>query len=86
MSKITVKDTEINVTKIIDEDYICITDMLKAKDGDFFVTDWLRNRNTLEYIGTWESVYNPDFNFEEFSKITSRSGLNSFKISVKEFV
>ena len=86
MSKITVKDTEINVTKINDEDYICITDMLKAKDGDFFVTDWLRNRNTLEYIGTWESVYNPDFNFEEFSKITSRSGLNSFKISVKEFV
>lgn len=86
MSKITVKDTEINITKINDEDYICITDMLKAKDGDFFVTDWLRNRNTLEYIGTWESVYNPDFNFEEFSKITSRSGLNSFKISVKEFV
>ena len=86
MSKITVKDTEINVTKINDEDYICITDMLKAKDGDFFITDWLRNRNTLEYIGTWESVYNPDFNFEEFSKITSRSGLNNFKISVKEFV
>ena len=86
MSKITVKDTEINITKINDEDYICITDMLKAKDGDFFITDWLRNRNTLEYIGTWESVYNPDFNFEEFSKITSRSGLNNFKISVKEFV
>ena len=86
MSKITVKDTEVNITKINDEDYICITDMLKAKDGDFFITDWLRNRNTLEYIGTWESVYNPDFNFEEFSKITSRSGLNNFKISVKEFV
>ena len=86
MSKITVKDTEINIAKINDEDYICITDMLKAKDGDFFITDWLRNRNTLEYIGTWESVYNPDFNFEEFSKITSRSGLNNFKISVKEFV
>ena len=44
MSKITVKDTEINITKINDEDYICITDMLKAKDGDFFITDWLRNR------------------------------------------
>lgn len=51
MAKITVKDTEINITKINDEDYICITDMLKAKDGEFFVTDWLRNRNTLEYIG-----------------------------------
>ena len=86
MAKITVKDTEINITKINDEDYICITDMLKAKDGDFFVTDWLRNRNTLEYIGTWESVYNTEFDFNEFSQITNKSGLNSFKISVKEFV
>ena len=60
--------------------------MLKAKDGEFFVTDWLRNRNTLEYIGTWESVYNPEFDFNEFSQITNKSGLNSFKISVKEFV
>ena len=86
MAKITVKDTEINITKINDEDYICITDMLKAKDGEFFVTDWLRNRNTLEYIGTWESVYNTEFDFNEFSQITNKSGLNSFKISVKEFV
>lgn len=51
MTNIIVKDTKINIAKINDEDYICITDMLKAKDGDFFVTDWLRNRNTLEYIG-----------------------------------
>ncbi len=86
MAKITVQNTEINITRINDEDYICITDMLKAKDGDFFVTDWLRNRNTLEYIGTWESVYNPEFDFNEFSQITNKSGLNSFKISVKEFV
>lgn len=86
MSKIIVKGTEINIAKINEEDYICITDMLKAKDGEFFVTDWLRNRNTLEYIGTWESVYNPDFDFNEFSQITNKSGLNNFKISVKEFV
>ena len=86
MSKVVVMDTEINITQINGEDYICITDMLKAKDGDFFIADWLRNRNTLEYIGTWEGVYNPDFNFDEFTKITNRSGLNSFKISVKEFV
>ena len=86
MKKINVKDTEISITQINDEDYICITDMLRAKDGDFFVTDWLRNRNTLEYIGTWESVYNPDFNYDEFALITNRAGLNSFKISVKEFV
>ena len=60
--------------------------MLQAKDGDFFVTDWLRNRNTLEYIGIWEKVYNPDFNYGEFATIRSQAGLNRFKISVKEFV
>ena len=60
--------------------------MLQAKDGDFFVTDWLRNRNTLEYIGIWEKVYNPDFNYGEFATIRNQAGLNRFKISVKEFV
>ena len=86
MSKLIVKNIEINIISINDEDYICITDMIKAKDGDFFVKDWLRNRNTLEYIGVWESLYNPDFNWGEFATIKNKSGLNSFKISVKEFV
>lgn len=86
MTKITVKDTEVNVVKVNGEDYICLTDMLRAKDGDFFITDWLRNRNTLEFIGIWEKVYNPDFNYGEFATIRNQAGLNSFKISVKEFV
>ena len=55
MAKITVKNTEITVTNVNGEDYICITDMLKAKDGDFFVTDWLRNRNTMEFLGVLAS-------------------------------
>lgn len=84
--KITVQNTDINIVKVNGEDYICLTDMLRAKDGDFFITDWLRNRNTLEYIGIWEKVYNPDFNYGEFATIRNQSGLNSFKISVKEFV
>ena len=62
MAKITVKNTDVNVIKVNGEDYICLTDMLQAKDGDFFITDWLRNRNTLEFIGIWEKVYNPNFN------------------------
>ncbi len=86
MTKITVKDTEVNIVKVNGEDYICLTDMLRAKDGDFFITDWLRNRNTLEFIGIWEKVYNPNFNYGEFAIIRNQSGLNSFKISVKEFV
>lgn len=60
--------------------------MLKAKDGDFFISDWLRNRNTLEYLGIWEKLYNPHFNYGEFAIIRNQSGLNSFKISVKEYV
>ena len=60
--------------------------MIKAKDGEFFITDWLRNRNTLEYIGIWENVYNPNFNYGEFATIRSQAGLNSYKISVKEWV
>lgn len=59
MAKISVQDTKDNVIKVDGEDYICLTDMLRAKDGDFFITDWLRSRNTLEYIGIWEKVYNP---------------------------
>ena len=82
---INVSGVEIRVTKFNDEDYICLTDMLKAKDGEFFITDWLRNRNTLEYIGIWEKVYNPDFNYGEFATIRNQSGLNSFKIGVQEF-
>jgi hypothetical protein len=86
MAKITVKDTEITVVRINNEDYISLTDMIKAKDGEFFVTSWLRNRNTLEYIGIWERVYNPNFNYVEFDTIKSKSGLNSFRISVKELI
>ena len=86
MPKLIISDIEINVAKINNEDYICQTDMMSAKDGDFFVTDWLRNKNTLEYIGIWEKVYNPNFNYGEFTIIKNQAGLNRFKISVKDFV
>jgi len=78
-----VLDKEIRVTN---ENYISLTDMLRSKDGDFFISDWLRNRNTLEYLGIWERVHNPDFNYGEFAIIKSHAGLNSYKISVKEWV
>ena len=86
MAKIYVQNTEISVIQVNSNDYVCLTDMIKAKDGDFFVTDWLRNRNTMEFIGIWEKVYNPNFNYGEFAIIRNQSGLNSFKISVKDFV
>ncbi len=85
-STITVKGTVITILSKKDEDFISLTDMLKAKDGDFFISDWLRNRNTVEFLGIWESLYNPTFNYGEFAIIKSQAGLNSYKISVKEWV
>lgn len=86
MKKMNVQNTVISVVTINDEDYLCLTDMIRAKDGDFFISDWLRNRNTLEYLGIWEQVYNPVFNYGEFAAIKNQSGLNRFKISVKEYI
>lgn len=86
MKKMNVQNTVISVVTINDEDYLCLTDMIRAKDGDFFISDWLRNRNTLEYLGIWEQVYNPVFNYGEFAAIKNQAGLNRFKISVKEYV
>jgi KilA-N domain len=86
VKKIQVRGSEITVISKQGQDYISLTDMLKAKDGDFFISDWLRNRNTVEFLGIWESVYNPDFNYGEFALIKSLAGLNSYKLSVKEWV
>ena len=85
MSELNVLNQKITYMKINDEDYISITDMLKSKDGDFFVSDWLRNRNTIEFLGIWEEIHNPTFNYGEFAIIKSQAGLNSYKISVKEW-
>ena len=83
---VNVHGAEISILSINDKDYISLTDMLKAKDGDFFISDWLRNRNTVEFLGIWEQIHNPNFNYGEFAIIRSNAGLNSYKISVKEWV
>jgi hypothetical protein len=78
---ISVKGESITITE---DDYISLTDMLKAKDGEFFISDWLRNRNTVEYLGIWERIHNLDFNYGEFAIIRSKAGLHSYKMSAKE--
>ena len=83
---IEVHGTSVAVLSGKDGDYISLTDMLKAKDGEFFIADWLRNRNTVEFLGIWESMFNPGFNYGEFATIKGQAGLNSYKISVKEWV
>jgi hypothetical protein len=83
---IEVLGTSITVLSGKNDDYISLTDMLKAKDGDFLIGDWLRNRNTVEFLGIWERVHNPSFNYVEFDIIKSQAGLNSYRISVKDWV
>ena len=73
---IEVQGTPVSVLSGKEGDYISLTDMLRAKDGEFFISDWLRNRNTVEFLGIWESVFNPSFNYGEFAIIRSQAGLN----------
>ncbi len=84
--QLKVQNTEVAIKSINGEDFFSLTDMLKAKEGKFFIWNWLRNRDTLEFLGAWESINNPNFNYIEFDIIRNQSGLNSFQISVKEWV
>ena len=77
-NKVNVQGTEITILNENAGEFISLTDMLKAKDGDFFISDWLRNRNTVEFLGVWETVNNPNFNYGEFATIRSHAGLNSY--------
>lgn len=83
---LNVRGIDVAVIQREGQDYISLTDMLKAKDGEFFISDWLRNRNTVEFLGIWETIHNPGFNSGEFAIIRSQAGLNSYKLSVKEWV
>ena len=85
-NKLDVQGTAITLLNEENGEYVSLTDMLRAKDGDFFISDWLRNRNTVEFLGVWESVNNPNFNYGEFAIIKSQAGLNSYKLSVKDWV
>jgi len=84
--EIDVKGTVIRVLSESNSDFISLTDMIKAKEGDFFIADWLRNRNTVEYLGIWESIHNSNFNYGEFATIKTMAGLNRYKLSVKEWI
>ncbi len=85
-NSINVQGIELSIISDKENDFISLTDMLKAKYGDFFISDWLRNRNTVEFLGIWEQIYNPNFNYGGFATIKSKAGLNNYKLSVKEWI
>ena len=88
MAKINVLDKDVAFYTKDDEDYICITDIARYKDSrtDDIIKNWLRNRNTIEFLGIWETINNPDFNPVEFDGFRKRSGLSSFVLTAKQWI
>ena len=87
MAKIKVQDTEISVISFEEKDYISLTDMVRnIENGLALIEKWLRNKNTIEFMGIWEEMYNPIFNSPEFEGIKNEAGLNRFVMSVKQWI
>lgn len=87
---ITVQDVPVTVMQVDQSDYISLTDMAKARTDSTRAADviknWLRTRSTLEFLGTWEVMYNPDFKVVEFDHFKSEAGLHTFTLSAKEWI
>ena len=86
MAKITVQDTEITVVNYNEEDYISLTDMARSQMQEHIIFRWLSLKSTIEYLGEWEMLYNPDFNCTEFGTIKNAAGSNNFVLSVKAWI
>jgi hypothetical protein len=90
MAKITVQNTDITVVSVDNQDYISLTDMANAKESESRAADiiknWIRNRYTIEFLGTWERIHNPNFKVVEFDHFKSQAGLPSFVMSVSEWI
>jgi len=77
-TKIKVEEKLISVVKQNEQDYICMTDMVRGEGGTDHIRNWMRNRNTVEFLGLWETLHNPDFKGVEFDRFRKEAGLNSF--------
>jgi hypothetical protein len=83
---IHVKGAEVTIATRLDQDYISLTDMLRRFGDESILYNWLRNRNTIEFLGIWEQLYNPAFKPIEFDRFKSQAGLNSFALSPKKWI
>jgi hypothetical protein len=84
--KIIVDGAEITILKNKDEDFISLTDMSKSQMQEAIIIKWLSLKSTIEYLGEWEALYNPDFNYTEFGTIKNAAGSNNFVLSVKNWI
>ena len=86
MAKLVVNNIPIAVVTVNEKDYISLTDMVRnIENGLALIEKWLRNKNTIEFLGIWEEMYNPNFNSPEFEGIKNSAGLNRFILSVKQW-
>lgn len=83
---ISVQGTEVTIATRHEQDYISLTDMVRNFGDESILYNWLRNRNTIEFLGIWEQIYNPDFKPLEFDRFRSQAGLNSFSLSPKKWI
>ena len=89
MAKVTVKDTDLTILNINDAEYVCITDLARYKNAehtDDVIKNWIRNRNTIELLGIWELLHNPNFKPVEFDGFKKEAGLNGFVMTPKRWI
>ena len=86
MITINVKDKNVALLQVGNEVYISLTDLTKGEDGSDLIRNWMRNRNTIEFIGLWETLNNPDFKGVEFDTFRKEAGLNSFNMTPRKWV
>ena len=88
MAKINVKQISISILQINETDYVSLTDIARYKSDDptAIIANWIRNRNTIEYLGIWESLYNSDFKLLEFEGFKKNAGLNAFTLSPQKWI
>jgi hypothetical protein len=85
-SVITVQDIQISITTENNDDYICLTDMVKGQEGEDHIRNWMRNRNTVEFLGTWELLHNPAFKGVEFDTFLHEAGANRFNMTPRKWI
>ena len=86
MKKIVVQDSEISIISVQETDYISLTDMAQSQMQEQIIYKWMSLKSTIEYLGEWEMLYNPSFNYTEFGIIKNMAGSNSFVLSVKQWI
>lgn len=86
MAKINVQNTQITIVRLNNDDYISLTDMARSQLQEHIIFRWLSLKSTIEYLGEWEMLYNPNFNYTEFGTIKNMAGSNNFVLSVKTWI